>query len=438
MLTLEEALGRVLARVERLPAERVSLEGAYGRVLAEEIRSPRNIPPFDNSAMDGFAVRSADLDSLPATLQVLETIPAGGVPSQRVTPGTCARIMTGAPLPVGADAVVMIEDTDAAVAGPEARLVEIRAGARPGQHVRPAGDDVAEGQVVLRAGLPLGPAAVGMLSALGLPSAMVVQRPRVAVLSTGDEVIEAGWPVGPGQIYSSNTHSLLGMIREAGGVGLHCGIAPDDPEGLRAALRRCLRADIILTTGGVSVGDFDYVKDVFEDVGARLDFWKVAIKPGKPLAFGSFGDIPAFGLPGNPVSCVVNFLQFVRPFLRKMMGMERLFLPVVEAALTDDLRKKPGRAHLVRVRLGLGEGGVTCRSTGSQSSGVLTSLVEADGLALLPLESAGAKAGERVRVQVLHLEWLHGEAPAFGWGERWQPPDAEPEPHADGDGDDCC
>ena len=450
MLTLEEALGRVLAKVEGLPAERVPLEGAYGRVLAQSIVSPRNIPAWDNSAMDGFAVRSADLASPPTSLTVLETIPAGVVPTKALTSGTCSRIMTGAPMPDGADAVVMIEDTSAWDAArpagggavSTADTVEIRATPAPGQHIRPRGDDVREGQVVLKPGHLLTPAAVGQLSSLGFPSAMVVQRPVVAVLSTGDEVVEAGWPLKDGQLYSSNTHSLLGLIREAGGVGLHCGIAPDDPAGLRAALKRCLRADVILTTGGVSVGDFDFVKDVFSGentaFGASLDFWKVAIKPGKPLAFGSIGGRPAFGLPGNPVSCVVNFLQFVRPFLRKMMGLERLFLPVVEAELVSPLRKKPGRAHLIRVRLGLGAGGFTCASTGTQSSGVLGSLVEADGLALIPRESGGVPAGTRVRVQVLHLEWLHGRAPGFGWGEAWTAPDASALAPVGGDGDDCC
>ena len=431
MLTLEDALARVLAEVEPLPAERVSLEAAYGRVLAEDVISPRSIPPWDNSAMDGFAVRAADLADLPASLTVLETIPAGGVPSRVVAPGTCARIMTGAPMPEGADAVVMIEHTSAwGVEGP-VDVVQIRSGARVGQHVRPRGDDVREGQVVLRAGQVLTPPAVGALSSMGFPSAMVVQRPLVAVLSTGDEVVEAGWPLGPGQIYSSNTHTLLGLIREAGGLGLHCGIAPDEPEGLRGALARCRRADLVLSTGGVSVGDFDQVKDILADEGA-LDFWKVAIKPGKPLAFGTFGGRPFFGLPGNPVSCAVNFLQFVRPYLRKMMGLSRLYLPVVSARLTAAVRKKPGRAHLVRVRLGLDPEGFTCAPTGSQSSGVLGSMVAADGLALLPRERAGAAAGSRVRVQVLHLEWLHGETP-----DLWPGAAVPAAPPADG-GADCC
>jgi len=453
VLTLEEALGRVLAKVEALPAERVSLEQAYGRVLAQEVVSPRDNPPWDNSAMDGFAVRSEDLASQPTTLAVLETIPAGGMPTKALTEGTCSRIMTGAPMPDGADAVVMIEDTSAWGAarrsGDEVAItsdtVEIRASPAPRQHVRPRGDDVREGQLVLKPGHVMTPAAVGQLSSLGFPSAMVVQRPVVAVLSTGDEVVEAGWPLADGQIYSSNTHSLLGLIREAGGIGVHCGVAPDDPAGLRAALKRCMRADVILTTGGVSVGDFDFVKDVFSgddaEVDAELDFWKVAIKPGKPLAFGSIGGRPAFGLPGNPVSCVVNFLQFVRPFLRKMMGLERLFLPVVEAELVSPLRKKPGRAHLVRVRLGLGSSGFTCASTGTQSSGVLGSLVEADGLALIPRESGGVPAGTRVRVQVLHLEWLHGLTPGFGWGETWTAPQAvaaTPAAGDEGDEGDCC
>jgi len=435
VLSLDEALDRVLARVPALPAERVPLEAAFGRILAEDVDSAIDIPGWDNSAMDGFAVRAADTADPPVTLRVLETVPAGGVPTVEVTPGTCSRIMTGAPMPRGADAAVMIEHTDAWGHPQSAAMTRVtfQRPATAGQHVRPRGDDVSRGQRVLSRGAALTPAAVGMLSALGRPGALVVQRPVVAVLSTGDEVVEAGYPLGPGQIYSSNTHSLLGLVREAGGVGVDCGIAPDDPAGLAASLTRCLRADVILTTGGVSVGDFDFVKGAFEGLGAELDFWKVAIKPGKPLAFGQIGGIPAFGLPGNPVSCVVNFLQFVRPFLRKMQGLERLFLPVVSARLSGRLRKRPGRAHFARVRLSWGPDGLVATSTGSQSSGVLTSLVLADGLAILPRERGDIEDGERVRVQIARGEWLDSASRGF-----WAAVRAPAAPAEVGGGGDCC
>ncbi len=410
MLTIQEALERCLTAVTPMPWERVSLDEAYGRVLAEDVCSPLHIPPWDNSAMDGFAVQAADTASPPARLRILETLGAGQVPTRVVTPGTCARIMTGAPMPTGADAVVMVEQTD----GGPGDQVEIRATAQAHQNVRDRGNDVAQGERILARGTSLGPAEVGMLSALGLPAACVAQRPVVAVLSTGDEIVEAGWPLGPGQIHSSNTHCLIGLVREAGALPLHCGIAPDDPAGLRDALARCLRADLVLTTGGVSMGDFDYVKDAFEDQGATLDFWKVSVKPGKPLAFGAIGGRPVFGLPGNPVSCMVNFLQFVRPVVRKMLGDPRPYLPVLTAQLTAPIKKRPGRALLARVALRREGELLLATPTATQSSGALSSMVLGDALTLLPVEAESASTGDRVRVQVLRWGWAHGETPGYG------------------------
>jgi molybdopterin molybdotransferase len=411
MLTVHEALARCLTAVTPMPWERVSLDLAYGRVLADDVCSPLHIPPWDNSAMDGFAVVAADTAQVPVRLRVLETIGAGQVPTCDVVAGTCARIMTGAPMPSGADAVVMVEQTDG---GPE-DMVEIRATATVHQNVRDRGNDVAQGDCILPRGTTLGPAEVGMLSALGLPSARVAQRPVVAVLSTGDEIVEAGWPLADGQIHSSNTHCLIGLVREAGGVPLHCGIAPDDPDGLRAALARCLRADLVLTTGGVSMGDFDYVKDAFEEEGATLDFWKVSIKPGKPLAFGAIGGRPVFGLPGNPVSCMVNFLQFVRPVMRQMVGDPRPYLPVLTAELTAPIRKRPGRALLARVSLRRDGERLLATPTTTQSSGALSSMVLGDALTLMPVDSGSLGPGDPVRVQVLRWGWSHGETPDYGW-----------------------
>ena len=407
MLTVHQALERVLTAATPMPAERLPLQAARGRVLAEDIASPRDVPPWDNSAMDGFAVCRADFADGVAELDVLDTIGAGAVPTVAVTRGACSRIMTGAPMPAGADAVVMIEDSEDL--GGRVRLTDRP---RERQHVRPRGGDVAEGEVVLCAGHVLDAAAVGMLSALGIPSVMVAQRPVVAILSTGDEVVEVGWPLEPGQIYSSNTIALMGLVEEAGCVPIHCGIAPDDEDGLRAALERCLRADLVLTTGGVSVGDFDHVKDAFD---GSLDFWKVRMKPGKPLAFGRIGGRPAVGLPGNPVSCMVGFLQFVRPVLRTMLGDPRPYLPVLDATLQDDLKKKPGRTHFVRVQLAWGPGGLEARSTGTQSSGVLRSMVKADGFAVLPAADGHVSAGTRVRVQVLDWRWAAGADAAYGF-----------------------
>jgi len=398
MLTMVQALERVMTAARPPISERVSLDTALGRVLAEELQCQRDIPPWDNSAMDGFAVRHEDV---PGRLRILETIAAGDVPTKTVVEGACSRIMTGAPMPPGADAVIMVEQSTV-----DGDFVQLDADAGPRKNVRPQGGDVAMGQVVLRPGAILGPSELGMASSLGLPSVLVAQKPRVAILSTGDEVVEAGWPVNAGQIWSSNTLSLMGQVRQAGGEPIHCGIGPDNREGLNAALQRCLRADVVLTTGGVSMGDFDIVREVFQD----MDFWKVAIKPGKPLAFGSLvahngGRIPLFGLPGNPVSCMVNFLEFVRPVLRTMLGDPRPFLPIRPARLTSGIRKRRGRALLARVALRWEGAELVATPTATQSSGVLMTMMQADGLTLLPADAESPKEGDVVDVQVLRWDW---------------------------------
>ena len=411
MLRLEEALKRVLVSAKPLGVERVPLDSAHGRILAEDLHAPMSIPPWDNSAMDGFAVCAEDFESTPVLLNVLETIAAGVVGEQIVSPGNCARIMTGAPMPKGADSVVMVEQTESI----DDQTVRFLAPVRRGQHVRLRGNDVAEGRLVLQKGRRLDPPAVGLLSSLGMPEVSVGRRPVVAILSTGDEVVLAGEPLGPGQIYSSNTHSLMGQVLESGAIPLDCGNAPDDPEALKTALRRCLSADLIVTTGGVSVGDFDFVKEAYESVGSELDFWKVCIKPGKPLAFGQIGGKPAFGLPGNPVSCMVNFTQFVRPVIQQMLGSARPYSAVVDAHLDSPISKSPGRALLCRVSLRMREGQICARPFDNQSSGALTSMVASDGLALLNVENAGVEAGGTVRVQVSRWDWLSGAELNLGW-----------------------
>jgi molybdopterin molybdotransferase len=411
MLRLEAALERVLSAIQLMPIEWVPLAEAHGRIVGEDIVSKVAIPPWDNSAMDGFAVCAADLETAPVQLRVLETIAAGAVGTMTVQPGSCSRIMTGAPMPPGADAVVMVEQT--ALVGVD--QVEFQAIARLGQNVRYQGNDVPLGQVVLKSGRRLDPPAVGLLSSVGLAQVPVRKQPVVAILSTGDEVIQAGEPLGPGQIYSSNTHSLMGMVKEAGAIPLDCGNAPDEPSELKAYLERCLAGDIIVTTGGVSVGDFDYVKEAYAAFGSELDFWKVCIKPGKPLAFGQIGGKPAFGLPGNPVSCMVNFTQFVRPVLQGMLGAEKSFAPVVDAVLDAPIAKRPGRALLSRVSLRFESGQIRAQPFNNQSSGALTSMVASDGLALLDVESDGLGKGDAVRVQVSRWDWTHGETVNLGW-----------------------
>ena len=415
MLTVDEALTRILADVPRLPVEDVGLAEAYGRVLAADLVSTHAVPPWDNSAVDGYAVRAADTGD-EVVLRLNEIVGAGEVASGPVDAGTATGIMTGAPMPPGADAVVMIEDSDGAREG----AVRLRGRASPGQHVRARGEDVAPGDLVLRRGYRLTPAQVGAASSVGHARLTVSRRPIVAILSTGDEVVAAGRPLAPGQIWSSNNATLVGLALEAGAEPVDLGNAPDRLDAIVEALERAAaQADAIVTTGGVSVGVYDHVKEAFARIGAGMDFWRVAMKPGKPLAFGRVvrggRTIPLFGLPGNPVSCSVNFLQFVRPWLRTAMGMEHPFLPVVSATAAVSIRERPGRASLVRVTLEAGSEGWQCRPTGTQSSGVLLSMARAHGLLLLSSDSSGLAAGERCRVQLLDDAFLDGATPAYGW-----------------------
>ncbi|MCB9778267.1 MAG: molybdopterin molybdotransferase MoeA [Alphaproteobacteria bacterium] len=426
MLTIAQALDRCMAVALPVTTESVALDRAVGRVLAADVVATASLPPWDNSAMDGFAVRAADTQGpdggddcdAPApvgaadgvVLRVLETIAAGAVPTCTVTAGTASRIMTGAPMPPGADAVVMREqsrDLDG-----DRVLLSGRAGI--GQHVRRQGEEVRPGDVVLRAGTTITPGAVGLCASLGRPTLRVARQPRVAVLSTGDEVVPIDRPLGPGQIWSSNGHALRAWVAEAGALPIDCGIAPDDLDGTRAAFQRALDTapDFILSTGGVSVGDFDVVKQVMSearpDGETAIDYWKVRMKPGKPLAFGRIGGVPTFGLPGNPVSCQVGFLQFVRPVLRRSLGLARPFLPVRPAVLTHDQRKRPGRAELVRVTLRFGADGLLATPTGSQGSGQSSSMAMAHGLVLLPADGEGALAGATVAVQVFRWDFGDG------------------------------
>lgn len=399
MIHVREALDCILRHTPRTGGEQVSLPEAHGRVLYVDVTARRHVPPFRNSAMDGYAVRGGDLGPAegPIRLRVLETVAAGGIPSQPVSEGTATRIMTGAVVPEGADTVVRVEDTHET-----GEMVEIVTPPKPGANVRHPGEDVKVGEQVLRRGRTLRPADVGLLASIGLATVEVGRRPRVAIISTGDELVEVGQPLAPGQIVNSNAYTLAAAVEEAGGTPTVLGIVRDDPESIRAAFAEACRADVVLSTGGVSVGSFDYVRQILTDLGYEEQFWKVAQKPGKPLTFGKVGDALVFGLPGNPVSSLVCFYLYVSPALRTMMCSEHVFLPTVTATMAETLRKAHGLTEFVRCTLGGRPDDYRVRSTGTQSSGVLRSLSLGDGLAVGPAEATVLEEGSSVRVILLH------------------------------------
>ncbi len=414
-LTPAEALRAVLEAIPVLGAETLAARDALGRVLTEPVASTGCLPPADNSAMDGYSVRAADLagasPASPVELEVVFEVAAGASGDGCVGPGQAARILTGAPLPRGADAVVRQEDTERAGA-----IVAVRVAPPGRENVRSAGEDVREGEEVLAAGTVLGPAQLGMLASLGRSIVAVHQRPRVVILSGGDELVEPDGAIAGGRIVSSNSYSIAAQCHELGAEPVYLGIARDTPDDLERRIRTGLRADLLVSSAGVSVGDRDYVRAVLEKLGCTWVFWGVRIKPGYPLAFGRFADDRGplvFGLPGNPVSAMVTFEQFVRPALRKMTGHRAWFRPLIQARLAEPLHKKAGRLHFVRVRLERRGGEVVARSTGSQSSGVLRSMTEAQGLLVFPADATELREGDTASVQVLDAAVLASPDPGF-------------------------
>lgn len=397
VLSVEEALGRILATVRVLEPERVGLLDAAGRVLAEEIAADRDIPPLANSAMDGYAVRGAGVAQAPARLQVVGEVAAGYVSEVTVEPGQAMRIMTGAPVPNGADTVVRFEDTRL-----DGDWVEVLEAYSIGKNVRAAGEDVRQGQVVLGPGKVLRPQEIGMLAAVGRVGAMVVRRPRVAVLATGDEVVPPGQSPGPGQIYDANSYTIAVQVQAFGGEPLLLGVARDEEALVRRGMQEALTqgADFIITSGGVSVGDFDLVKRVLAAEG-EMHFWSLNMKPGRPMAFGVVNGVPLLGLPGNPVAAMISTELFARPALLKMQGLTNWSRPVVQARLSQPIVRKDGRRHYLRVRLRETDAGYEATLTGDQGSGILNSLVQADGLAVIPEEANCLPAGEEVKVLLL-------------------------------------
>jgi molybdopterin molybdotransferase len=400
MITVDEARSIVLSHVEVGGNEKIDLLSALGRVIEEDIVASFDIPPWDNSAMDGYAVRFDDIRESsydnPAILKVIEDLPAGYLPKNAIEPSQATRIMTGAPLPGGADTVVRQEDTSS-----QENTVHILIPPEKGANIRRAGENVKKGDRAIQRGTVLRPAHIGLLASLSRSYVSTYQVPKVAVLSTGDEVADIDAEKDPSKIVNSNTYAIASQIKECGATPMMLGIARDERTELTAKLKQGLSADVIITTGGVSVGEYDFVMDALKELGAELKFWKVAMRPGKPSTFGTIADKLLFGLPGNPVSCMVCFELFVRPALLKKMGHRHLFRPVVRAVLAENVMTKKGLRFFVRVRLYYENGQLSASTTGAQGSGILKSMVQANGLMIVSEDKEEVKAGEEVRVYVL-------------------------------------
>ena len=420
MLTVEEALQKILDEITVLDTEYVSILDSLGQTLAEDIYSAINVPPLDNSAMDGYAVRASDTkgasEKSPKILKVIDTVIAGNISQKEVTPGTAIRIMTGAPMPKGADSVVQFENTDEekqrkASPNVPAEKVSIYVPAKAGENIRLAGEDVKRGSIILKKGAIIRPAEIGVMASIGYGRVKVIRRPVVAVLSTGNELVEIYEALPPGKIYNSNSYSISSMVRHYGGIPKILGIARDNEKELAAKLKEAQYADLILTTGGVSMGDYDMVKDVLARDG-QMVFWKVKVKPGKPLAFGKIKGktrdgkdktIPHLGLPGNATSCMVSFELFVRPAMLKMMGRKKLGKPSIPAVISESVINDAGRRIYDRAITEKQDGHYVAKLTGPQGSGILTSMALANSLVVIPEETEKISKGDTV--QALMLDW---------------------------------
>ena len=404
MIPVAEAVARIIADVPRGPVERVPLGDAMGRVLATAVSSPITLPAWDNSAMDGYAVRASDVEhatvDTPVTLPVLETIAAGGFPTRPLPDGAAMRIMTGAPLPDGTDTVVRVEDTDGGI-----DRVTIRNARDIRKNIRRRGEDITEGTRVLDAGTPIHAAQVGVLASIGCANVEVYRRPRVAIMTSGDELVDLDRfdEVRSGRkIVSSNSYTLEALVRATGGIPVVLGTARDDPADMRARLERATESDLIVTSAGISVGEFDHLRTVLDEMGVDLKFWRVRMRPGAPLGFGLLRGKPWIGLPGNPVSTMVTFDLFVRPAIRKMLGHERLFRRPITVTLEEPVTIGAKLTHFLRATVRPGDnGGMLARLTGPQGSGILTSMSRADALLIVPEDRSRVEAGEHVHAFLL-------------------------------------
>ena len=396
MITIHEALDSVLAAVRPLSAEEVPILDALGRVAAAEIISPEQVPSFANSAMDGFAVAGADLAAGRRDFLVTVDIPAGHHVDEPVRAGEAARIMTGAPLPPGADTVVQVEHTTT-----QGDRVTVDPAPPAGVNVRRAGEDVSAGDVLFARGAHLGPAEVGLLAAVGIQHVSVARRPRVAILPTGSELVPPGVPLAPGQIRNSNSFTAYGQTLAAGGEPVSLDIARDDVDETRRLLGAALEHDVVVTSGGVSVGDYDFVKQVQDELGVERRFWGIATKPGKPLAFGVRGDTLVFGVPGNPVASMVSFEMYVRPALLALQGRADVYRPYLFAAADEPVARTRDRTEARRCRLVHHDRAWGFTTTGPQGSGILSSMTGADGLAFVPAGFPGGEPGTELMVMLL-------------------------------------
>jgi len=423
MISVEEAFEKILSHVEVLEPERKPILNCLGQVLAEDVYSTIDIPPLDNSAMDGYALRAEDTrgagETSPRYLAVVGEVAAGSMPTKEVRPGTAIRIMTGAPLPEGADAVVRFEDTDEVnrkSARGDLSQIGILCQAKKGLNVRGRGEDIAKGNLILKKGKVLRPQEIGVLASLGRSTALVIRRPIVAILATGDELVGVDQPLAPSKIHDSNNYTIAAEVSRYGGIPKILGIGRDSVQSLTEKIDEGLDADMLITSGGVSKGDYDIVKDVLAEHG-EVGFWTVCMKPGKPLAFGVMkkveggrkGKVPHLGLPGNPVSSMITFEQFARPAILKMLGKKILAKPAIRAIIEDDVVDTDGRRLFARVNVTKRGGQYYASVTGPQGSGILTSMARANGLAVIPESSKGVKAGDMVEVQMLDWGEEQGE-----------------------------
>jgi molybdopterin molybdotransferase len=413
-LAAAEAACRILEHVRRQPPLRTPLDDALGSVLAEDIVSPLDVPPWTNSAMDGYAARAEDVrgasQARPVHLRVIERIPAGHFPVRTIGPGECARIFTGAALPPGADSVIRQEDTDGGV-----DRVAITTDRDVTMNIRLAGEDIAEGTTVLGRGTALRAAQMGVLASLGMGHVMVYRRPRVAILASGDEIVDVDQAeeiLAGRKIASSNTHTLTALVREAGGIPVNLGIARDTPESVREHLERAAEADLLITSAGISVGEHDYLREVLHAMGADLKFWRLRMRPGAPVGFGLLGPVPWIGLPGNPVSTMVTFELFVRPAIRKMSGQGLPFRRAVRVTMDEPIALKPKLQHFLRALVTDDREGLRARLTGPQGSGILMSMVDADALLMIPEGQHTTSAGDQVDALVL-TDPRHQAEPPF-------------------------